>query len=133
MSETIKTKIKEGLTLHTSNGYFKSLVIKNEKLDAHIIENTIDKYSIRRATIWDKINSEHFKQLQNLYLLGIYDNYSFDPYNLYKLNKLLGLVIEFTKNIDLNFSDLKNLEELEIQWNKSLRGTFGIRAKTGHI
>lgn len=84
------------------------------------ITDVLDKYNIKVITISGQIDLKCFDYFGKVESINIFSNENFEPSKLIDLKLLKSLKIEFVYKTRFHFPKKLKIEELEIEWNKTL-------------
>lgn len=117
----VRIDISEGIFINISNGYYKVLVINNCITNQNgLLYNTIEKYEIKHVVIRDEFHASIFDEIIEAMLVVFMYNNKFDSNDLYKLYKLKSLSIPDTYKMQIDFSNFKEMEDIDVSWNNNL-------------
>lgn len=113
--------ISEGIFVNISNDYYKVLVINNCTTNQNgLLYNTIEKYDIKHIVIRNEFHASIIDEILEAVVVVFVFNNNFESNNLYKLNKLRSLTIPNSYKMQIDFSNFKEIEDIDVLWNNNL-------------
>lgn len=117
----IKSIIDKGIYINIRDEYYKIVVVENcITYQNGIIHNTIKKYGIKHVVICENFNDSILDEIIEINILVFMYNNQFKIDNLYKISKLRRIVLPNSYKMAIDFSNFKELEEIDIKWNNNL-------------
>lgn len=117
----IENKIEDGLRYRIRDEYFKLINIDNtENIFKYVLLKLVKENEIKCVVINEKFNEQIFNELTNILSISFLYNDTFDYKELYRLSKLRKISIDFSYKMAIDFSNFKELEEIDITWNNNL-------------
>lgn len=116
----VEYKIEKGLSYSIYKDYFKSITISINKNFKNILLKLVIDNNIKNATFIDDFDVQNFDSLIDILSISFLNNDAFECKELYKLSKLRIITLDYSYKMAIDFSNFKEIEEIDVPWNNQL-------------